>query len=57
MLRAGGGGPPAGAPPAVSAEQQALLDQVMRLTPEQIAGLPPTQREQVLALQAQLRGR
>lgn len=29
----------------------ALLQQVMQLTPEQIAGLPPDQQAQVLALQ------
>ncbi len=29
----------------------ALLQQVMQLTPEQIAGLPPDQQAQVMALQ------
>lgn len=36
-------------------EQKALLDQVMRLTPEQINALPPEQRAQVLQLQQALR--
>ena len=47
--------PPPAAAPAVSPEQQRLLDQVLRLTPEQIAKLEPHQREQVLRLQQQLR--
>jgi hypothetical protein len=40
--------------PGMSAEQQALLQQVMSLTPEQIELLPPQQKAQVLALQQQL---
>ena len=40
--------------PAISAEQQALLQQVMSLTPEQIELLPPEQKAQVVALQQQL---
>jgi hypothetical protein len=37
------------------AAQQALLEQVMNLTPEQIEHLPDEHRRQVLALQQQLR--
>ncbi len=50
-------GPP-GAPPASMAQdqQQALIAQVMQLTPAQVAALPEPQKAQVLALQAQLRG-
>ncbi|CAL5225319.1 g8121 [Coccomyxa viridis] len=38
-----------------AAQQQALLQQVMQLTPEQIAGLPADQQAQVLALQQHMR--
>ncbi|KAK9823793.1 hypothetical protein WJX72_005536 [[Myrmecia] bisecta] len=37
------------------AQQQALLQQVMNLTPQQIDILPPQQKAQVLALQQQMR--
>lgn len=51
--------PPPGAPAVVpgmtSEQQQALLQQVMSLTPEQIDLLPPQQKSQVLALQQSLR--
>lgn len=40
----------------VAEQQQALLQQVLSLTPQQIELLPPQQRAQVQALQAQLRG-
>ncbi|PRW59679.1 cleavage stimulating factor 64-like [Chlorella sorokiniana] len=47
---------PAGAPGVLTPEQQqALLNQVMSLTPQQIELLPPQQKAQVLALQQQLR--
>ena len=36
--------------------EKALLEQVMRLTPEQVNALPPAQREQVLQLQRKGRG-
>lgn len=43
-------------PAALSPEmEQALLQQVMSLTPEQINLLPPEQRNQVLQLQQMLR--
>eukprot|EP00887_Chlorella_sp_A99_P006185 scaffold3.g6185.t1 len=52
---------PAQAPPAAPVgagmtpeQQQALLQQVMSLTPQQIEQLPPAQKAQVLALQQQL---
>ena len=41
-------------PGAIPDQQQALLQQVMSLTPEQIELLPPQQKAQVLALQQQL---
>lgn len=51
--------PQSGAAPMVpgmtSEQQQALLQQVMSLTPEQIELLPPQQKSQVLALQQSLR--
>jgi hypothetical protein len=44
-------------PPAnINEQQQALLAQVMNLTPEQIELLPAQQRAQVLALQQQMKG-
>lgn len=49
--------PGAASVPGMSPEQQqALLQQVMGLTPEQMELLPPQQRNQVLALQQQMRG-
>lgn len=42
-------------PGMTSEQQQALLQQVMSLTPEQIELLPPQQKSQVLALQQSLR--
>lgn len=51
--------PPTGGPAVVpgmtSEQQQALLQQVMSLTPQQIDLLPPQQKSQVLALQQSLR--
>jgi cleavage stimulation factor subunit 2 len=41
------GGPHAPAPPAPPDQQQHLLAQVMSMTPEQMALLPPDQRQQV----------
>lgn len=49
-----GNQPPRVAPLTPEAEQ-ALLQQVMSLTPDQINGLPPEQRQQVLQLQQMLR--
>lgn len=43
-------------PGMTTEQQQALLQQVMSLTPEQIELLPPQQKSQVLALQQSLRG-
>ncbi|KAH0536474.1 hypothetical protein FGG08_006655 [Glutinoglossum americanum] len=51
---------PVQAPPAQQSQQQAgmdkeaLIQQVLRLTPEQIAALPPAEQGQVLLLQQQL---
>ena len=56
-MRQTGSGPPRGVPPAnIHEQQQALLAQVMNLTPEQIDLLPAQQRAQVLALQQQMKG-
>lgn len=56
-MRQTGSGPPRGVPPAnINEQQQALLAQVMNLTPEQIDLLPAQQRAQVLALQQQMKG-
>ncbi|CEL59015.1 Cleavage stimulation factor subunit 2 OS=Mus musculus GN=Cstf2 PE=1 SV=2 [Rhizoctonia solani AG-1 IB] len=53
--------PPAPAPPqappafqAVSPEQQAMIQQVLSLTPEQINGLPPNERAAIMQLRSQL---
>lgn len=45
--------PPQAPPPQVPPSQQAMIAQVMALTPQQIAALPPDQRAQVEALRAQ----
>jgi cleavage stimulation factor subunit 2 len=42
-------------PANMSEQQQALLAEVMKLTPEQIELLPPQQKAQVVALQQQMR--
>mmetsp|Transcript_19507 Transcript_19507/g.54856 ORF Transcript_19507/g.54856 Transcript_19507/m.54856 type:complete len:285 (-) Transcript_19507:1486-2340(-) len=42
---------PIAPPPPADPQQAALLSQVLRMTPEQIAALPPQQREQVKQLQ------
>jgi cleavage stimulation factor subunit 2 len=56
-MRQAGSAPPRGMPPAnINEQQQALLAQVMNLTPEQIELLPAQQRAQVLALQQQMKG-
>ncbi|KAH7337723.1 hypothetical protein B0J17DRAFT_664027 [Rhizoctonia solani] len=52
--------PPPAAPPAaptfqgVSPEQQAMIQQVLSLTPEQINGLPPNERAAIMQLRSQL---
>ncbi|CAE6372370.1 unnamed protein product [Rhizoctonia solani] len=53
--------PPAPAPPpapsafqAVSPQQQAMIQQVLSLTPEQINGLPPNERAAIMQLRSQL---
>ncbi|KAK2078815.1 hypothetical protein QBZ16_003655 [Prototheca wickerhamii] len=61
----GGGAAPAAAPaPSLEStagmtpeQQQALLQQVLSLTPAQLEQLPPEQKAQVLALQQQMAGR
>ncbi len=59
MVSAVGAGPSAPAPAAapMTAEQQALLQQLMGLSAAQIELLPPAQKAQVLALQQQMVGR
>ncbi|PSS19339.1 Cleavage stimulating factor like [Actinidia chinensis var. chinensis] len=51
----GHGSQPQRPPPLTPEMEQALLQQVMSLTPEQINLLPPEQRNQVLQLQQMLR--
>ncbi|KDN46542.1 hypothetical protein RSAG8_04195, partial [Rhizoctonia solani AG-8 WAC10335] len=52
--------PPPAAPPAppafqgVSLQQQAMIQQVLSLTPEQINGLPPNERAAIMQLRSQL---
>ncbi|KAG8753116.1 hypothetical protein FRC11_007691 [Ceratobasidium sp. 423] len=52
--------PPSAAPPAaagfqgVSPQQQAMIQQVLSLTPEQINGLPPNERAAIMQLRNQL---
>lgn len=52
--------PPPAAPPAapafpgVSPQQQAMIQQVLSLTPEQINGLPPNERAAIMQLRSQL---
>ncbi|CAE6493940.1 unnamed protein product [Rhizoctonia solani] len=52
--------PPPAAPPAVPAfqgvslQQQAMIQQVLSLTPEQINGLPPNERAAIMQLRSQL---
>lgn len=53
--QAGIGNQPVRPPPLTPEMEQALLQQVMSLTPEQISLLPPEQRQQVLQLQQMLR--
>jgi hypothetical protein len=48
-------GPPAALPSTQDAEQQALLQQVMQLTPEMIAALPPEPRAQIEQLRQMYR--
>ncbi|KAL4541952.1 hypothetical protein Ndes2437B_g06276 [Nannochloris sp. 'desiccata'] len=58
MVSVAVGGPPSvpGVVPGMNPDQQnALVQQVMSLTPQQIELLPPEQKAQVLALQQQLR--
>ena len=48
------GVPPPGAPNALLDQQKLILQRVLQLTPQEIEGLPPAQREQVLQLQMQI---
>jgi len=49
-------GPPAAATPNIPEEQKAMLMQILSLTPEQIAVLPPAERATVQQLRAQFMG-